>query len=68
MASAASDPLDQVGFLTLQATKARRLAHSVGDERVVAELMRYADELEARARELRTARMPSRESWSGLEY
>jgi len=66
--TSASDPLDQVGFLTLQATKARRLAHSLGDERVVTELMRYADELEARAQELRTARTPSREAWSGLEY
>ncbi|HUH84362.1 MAG TPA: hypothetical protein VLX85_07110 [Stellaceae bacterium] len=68
MVPSARDPLDQICFLRLQATKARRLARSVGDERVVTELMRYADELEARAQGLQAARAPSQETWSGLEY
>lgn len=68
MAPLASEQPDQVCFLRLQATKARRLAHSISDERVVTELMRYADELEKRALELQTAKAPSRETWSGLEY
>jgi hypothetical protein len=62
------DPPGQVCFLREQAVKARRLAQSVNDERVVTELMRYADELEERAREVETAEAPSREAWGGLEY
>jgi hypothetical protein len=62
------DPPDQVSFLRAQAVKARRLAHSMNDEYVVTQLMRYADELDERALELESAGAPSRETWGGLEY
>jgi hypothetical protein len=68
MTASATDPLGQVCFLREQAIKARRLAHSLNDERVAAELMRYAEELERRVLELETEGAPSREAWSGLEY
>ena len=61
------DPPDQVCFLRAQAVKARRLAHSMNDEYVVTQLMRYADELDERALELEAAEA-SRETWGGLEH
>lgn len=68
MTPSAIDPLHRAGFLRAQAAKARRLAQSVGDERVVTALTRYATELEERALELEAAGTPSRDSWGGLEY